>query len=204
MAKAPVKKTAAKTTKPKKAAVSKTKANAIESEVDTAGDEAPVKKTRRKASPKVVEPQAVVTMHGDMKIIRDEGPDAPKAADAIASLADEVHGLGRIQITSAAHVGATTTLHAVLPGHPTPYDLFPGLILTIDALTNLVSFDHVEIGKVSSALIDDAAYGILTAMQPDNDNPANGIGRRGDWFERAVEVANDLAMNEAHADRAFT
>lgn len=179
--------------KPAKKPAKKASAKKVAAAVEGAEGEAPVpKKPRAKkvAAPNDTGPVRIVAMHGELRITHTGEPDSERAVAAIGRLVDEVHALGRVQVTSAAHVGATTNLHIVLPGHPQPYEQYPGLILSIDALDNLVTFDHVTIGLVTPELIDDAAFTMLGAMKGDNDNPANDIGRRADWFDRAVDAAD--------------
>lgn len=205
MAKTPTteKKTAAKKPATKKTAAKKASSNKVVDTLEAVEGAEPAAKKAPKAK-KATAPKAPIdirqtVMHGEMRITHGGEAESDSAVAGIMGLADGIHALGRVRITSAAHFGSTTTLHVVLPDHPLPYEQYPGLILAIDSLTNLVSFDHVVIGLVSSALIDDAAFSVLGAMKGDADNPAGASGRRTDWFEQAAIAAEDVAGRHVDA-----
>lgn len=178
-----------KTVKPKKAPAKKA---APAEMVDAA---AVPKKPRAKKEAAKAEANGVhVAMHGETRI-HHAGDDASAGAIAmIGGIVDAVHAAGRVRITSAAHAGGATTLHAVLPDHPLPYERHPGVILCIgDA--GQVAFDHVEIGTMTPALVEDAAHSILVAMA--GNDPDAMSRRRVDWFEQAVNAAEDVAGRHA-------
>lgn len=156
------------------------------------------KAVRKPAAAKEVADPRIVVMHGDTRLTHTDELGR-LALEAMTTLIDEVHALGRVRITGASHGTGMTTLHTVLPGHPTPYEDNPGIILSVDGLDGLVSFDHVVIGIASAALVDDAAFTLLTAVKGDAENPANGIGRRADWYEVATVAADEVGMRFVRA-----
>jgi hypothetical protein len=83
-------------------------------------------------------------------------------------------------------------MHVVLPGHEPPYDMKPGLLLHVD-VDNALSFDHVVIGRASPELVEEAACALLASMQPDETNPGNAVGRRADWYARAIDASEGLS-----------
>lgn len=136
--------------------------------------------------------------HGETRLTHSD--EAGRLAlEAMTDLIDQVHAMGRVRITSASHGAGTTMMHIVLPGAPTDYESRPGLILAVDGLDGLVSFDHAVIGIASPELIDDAAWSLLTAMAGDDENPANATGRRADWFEAALDAADAVGLRHVRA-----
>lgn len=166
------------------------------------------KATARKAPAKKAGKKPTVTkapvdtrttfMHGETRLTHTD-EIGRLALEAMTTLIDDVHAMGRVLITSATHGGGTTMLHTVLPGHPTPYEANPGIILAVDGLDGLVSFDHVVIGLCSAAILDDAAHSLLNVIRGDAENPANAIGRRADWFDIATVAAEDVGARHVSA-----
>lgn len=177
-----------KTAKPKKVADPKS------APVDASEAVAAPKKPRvRKTAAEAATPGIHVSMHGETRIHHQGGDASAAAVATIGEIVDAVHAAGRVRITSAAHSGGTTTLHAVLPDHPTPYDRHPGLILSIDG--GRIAFDHVDAGPATPALVENAAHAILVAMA--GNDPDAMSRRRVDWFEQAVIAAESLADRQA-------
>jgi hypothetical protein len=200
MAKAPTK----KKTPAKKATKKAAPRTATVPKVAAAEDEAPFpdkpaakrKKTvAKKASlPKVAVDTRVITMHGETRLTHHG--DGGDALNALIPMLDAVKASGKVVITSIAHAGAETTLHAVLPGHPEPYDANPGIILTIGG-NGLLAFDHIAIGLATANLIEEAATSLFAAMRHDEGAAPATVGRRADWLAMANAAANDLSERYA-------
>lgn len=158
----------------------------------TAKKEASPKKTaspKKEAAPST--PANQVVMHGETRYTYVDERGLQSLA-WLAPIIDAVHAKGRVRITSAIHGDGATTMHVVLPGHEPPYDAKPGIILHVDA-DNALSFDHVVIGWMKPALFEEAAYAILGAIQPNDAHPANAVGRRDDWYARAIDVSGGIS-----------
>ena len=167
-----------------------------------AGEESktlPAKKSRKKATAKEPEEKREIIMCGETPITLVGENPSPQIGKGIGDLIEAVHQLGRVHVTSASHGKEMTALHVVLPDHPQPYDKYPGLVLTIDAESNLASFDHVEIGHASPKLVDDAAFSLLKAMQGEDAAQRNNIGRQENWFYLACEAADEVALRHVQA-----
>ena len=157
-------------------------------------------KTTKTKTPRV--PAIVVTtvLHGETRLNATD-PEAAEALQAVVPTIDAVHALGRVRITSATHVDGVTTMHLVLPGHPSDHDAIPGLILELHP-DGGVHFDHLSMidpDRSDADLIDAVAHGMLTAMKGDDLKPAGRSGRRADWFDRCVAAVRHLSDDDPKA-----
>lgn len=156
---------------------------------------APAKAAKKAAAPKKEDLPTTsanqVAMHGETRYTYVDERGLQSLA-WLAPIIDAVHAKGRVRITSAIHGEGATTMHVVLPGHEPPYDAKPGIILHVD-VDNALSFDHVVIGWMKPALFEETAYAILNAIQPDDVHPANAVGRRDDWYARAIDVSGGIS-----------
>lgn len=147
------------------------------------------KKPKKAATP---EPSLQSIVHNDYHVFF--GNEAGlQILEQHLPLIDAVVEIGRVKITSATVSAGKVSIHAVLPEHPLPYSIMPGIILTIDPSDHSLWFDHHAIGAAFPEIIDDAAFTLLDAVKGDG-----AAGRRPDWYEVAGRAVDELAIKHAH------
>jgi hypothetical protein len=163
----------------------------VEDGVEVAAKPAKKPKKARVAAP--VEPVPTIVMHGGVRTmhLNDAGRDA---IEALLPLVDEVAAMGRVVVASVVSDAGFSQINLELPDHAETLAGMPGIVLTVDEAEGLVSFDHVVIGRTGAKLVDAAGFAILNAVRADAENPANGVGRRADWFDRASDAADRVGI----------
>lgn len=176
----------AKAPKSSKAAKSQTSASP---KAKAARKSPAAKKPQKAATP---EPSLQSTIHNDYHVFFGDEAGL-QILEQHLPLIDAVIAIGRVEVTSASISEGKVSIHTVLPEHPLPYSIMPGIILTIDANDHSLWFDHHSIGPALPDIIDDAAFALLEGVKGDG-----AAGRRPDWYEVAGRVVDDLAIKHAH------